>query len=60
VIPVNHKDPMNFKKIDIDRMADLLNLSKKDIKKSIKKFDEDGLIEHGNTDTIKDGYRFTF
>ena len=56
----NSKDPLNFKKIDIEQMADLLSLSKKDVKKSINNLYDDGYIEMGSNDTIKDGYRFTF
>ena len=56
----NHKDPMNFKKIDIDKMSELLCMSKKDVKKSIEHLYNDGYIEKGNNDIIKNGYRFTF
>ena len=54
------KDPLNFKLLDIEQMADHLALSKKDVKKSIKKLYNDGLLEKGTNDTIRDGYRFTF
>lgn len=55
-----HKDPLNFKRIDIEAMADLLCMSKKDVKKSINRLHDDGLIEKGSNDTITNGYRFTF
>lgn len=54
------KDPLNFKLLDIEQMSDHLALSKKDVKKSLKKFYKDGLLEKGSNDTIRDGYRFTF
>lgn len=56
----SHKDPLNFKIIDIEAMADLLSLSKKKVKKSINYLHEEGIIEEGGNDTIKSGYRFTF
>lgn len=56
----DHKDPLNFKIIDIEAMADLLLISKKKVKKSINRLHEEGVIEEGGNDTIKSGYRFTF
>lgn len=55
-----HRDPLNFKIIDIDQIADLLCLSKKKVRKSIEHIHDEGLIEEGSNDTIKHGYRFTF
>jgi len=34
----DHQDPLNFKMIDKDSLADLLSLSKKEVNKSINKF----------------------
>ena len=56
----SHKDPLNFKIIDIEAMADLLSLPKKKIKKCIEVLHDEGIIEEGYNDTIKSGYRFTF
>lgn len=56
----NHKDPLNFKILDIEKMADTLSMSKKEVKKSIEKLHDDGILEKGSNDTIKNGYRFTF
>lgn len=56
----NHKDPMNYKKIDKNKIADLLSLSKKEVSKVIDKLYDNGIIEKSDTDTIKNGYRFTF
>lgn len=55
-----HQDPLNFKKIDKEALSDLLCLSKKKVNKSIDKLYEDGYIEKGDNQTIKNGYRFTF
>ena len=55
-----HQDPMNFKKIDKEALADLLSLSKKEVNKSIDKLYNDGYIEKGDNNTRKGGYRFTF
>lgn len=56
----NWKDPLNFKRIDIRQMSELLDISKKDVKKSIENLWDAGYLETGSNDTIKDGYRFTF
>lgn len=56
----DYPDPLNFKIIDIESMSNLLSMSKKEVKKSVKKFYEDGIIERGSNDTISNGYRFTF
>ena len=54
------KDPLNYKLLDIEQMSEHLAISKKDVKKTLKKLYVDGLIEIGSNDTIRDGYRFTF
>ena len=54
------EDPLNFKKIDFDTMADILDMTKKEFKKSIKHLINEGIIEEGDSDTITKGYRFTF
>lgn len=54
------KDPRNYKKIDKGQIADLLGIRKKDVKKSIKKLMDACLIEPGDSDTVINGYRFTF
>ena len=56
----SHKDPLNFKIIDIDTIADSLCLSKKKVKKCIEHIHDEGLIEEGSNETINSGYRFTF
>ena len=56
----DHQDPLNFKKIDKEALADLLCLSKKEVNKAIDKLYEDGYIEKGDNQTLKNGYRFTF
>ncbi len=54
------KDPLNFKKIDIKAISEWLDLDKKEIKKSIRHLEKCSIIERGDSDTIRDGYRFTF
>lgn len=54
------KDPLNFKKIDIKAISQVLGIDKKEIKKSIRTLIEARIIECGDSDTLKDGYRFTF
>lgn len=53
-------DPLNFKKINLGQIADTLSLSKKQVKKSVDNLYNDGLLEMGSNNTVKDGYRFTF
>lgn len=57
---LDYKDPMNFKKIDKKRMADKLGISKDKLSKSIENLFNSGIIESGNTNSIKNGLRFTF
>ena len=54
------KDPLNFKKIDVKAISEVLDLDKQELKKSIRNLIEAGIIECGDSETIKDGYRFTF
>lgn len=54
------EDPKNFKLIDLDSIADFLYLKHKDVKKSIKNLKKSGYIEQGNSESISNGWRFTF
>lgn len=54
------KDPDNFKKIDVDAIADKLDMKKKEVKTCIKNLEDMFLIESGSSETITNGYRFTF
>ena len=54
------EDPQNFTKIDSEQIADYLDMDESDVKKSIKKLINEGIIEKGNTPNMKNGYRFTF
>jgi hypothetical protein len=54
------KDPQNFKQVDIKKISNLLNIDKKDVKKSLKILLNEFILDIGDTDKIKDGYRFTF
>lgn len=53
-------DPCNFIKIDTEQIAEDLDLEETDVKKSIKKLLNEGIIEKGKTNSITNGYRFTF
>ena len=54
------KDPLNFRKIDSEQIADELELSEKDVRKSIKKLLREGVIEKGDSRNAINGYRFKF
>lgn len=54
------KDPLNFKKIDVEQIADTLGIKKKKVKKSIDLMYNLYLLEKGDNETVKNGYRFTF
>lgn len=56
----NSKDPRNFKKIDAEKIGDTLEISKKRVKKSIRLLYNLGLLDKGDNDSVKNGYRFTF
>lgn len=56
----NFKDPLNFKKIDVRKIASTLEMDNKTVKKSIRKLHNEWYIEEGSNDTIKKGYRLTF
>lgn len=53
-------DPMNFRKIHVGNMATLLQLSKEDVRESIRKLVKLGILSEGSSVTVKRGYRFTF
>ena len=53
-------DPQNFKKIDSEEIAETLGYSTSDVKASLKKLRREGIIERGNTQSVKNGYRFRF
>lgn len=54
------KDPLNFKIIDIDSISDFLDIKYKEVKKSIKTLLRRGYLEKGDSDSVSNGYRFTF
>lgn len=55
-----NNDPKNFKNIDIKKMAKSLNISKKEVKKSLERLIDECILECGSSPTVKDGYRFLF
>lgn len=54
------KDPHNFAPIDVEAVAESLDMKKKEVKKSIKMLLDEGIIEDGSADSVRKGYRFTF
>lgn len=53
-------DPRNFTKIHMGSVARTLHMEKKRVKQSIEHLVEIGVLEAGSSDTVKQGYRFTF
>lgn len=59
--PNNRKtDPQNYKIIDLDSISDFLDIKYKETKKSLKHLLRQGYIEKGDSDSVSNGYRFTF
>lgn len=54
------KDPENYKLIDVEAIADSLDITKKKVRESIHNLEEMDIIEKGSSATINDGYRFIF
>ena len=61
-----NKDPKNYKKIDIKQIADTLDMKKKTVKECINNIyntEIEGfgyILDQGDNDVVKNGYRFTF
>lgn len=53
-------DPLNYRTIDIEKIAKTLHIKKKDVKESLKVLIREGIIEKGESRTSTDAYRFTF
>ena len=60
--PSNGKsqDPKNFKVVFPDVIADQLDLSVKDVKKSLRILIREEIIEEGDANGVEDGLRFCF
>ena len=56
----DQEDPQNFKLIDIKTISKILDMDKKDVKKSIQNLMDADIVEPGDSDTVKNGYRFQF
>lgn len=54
------KDPLNFKMIDFKAISTTIGISKKEVKDIVSDLIEAEYIEMGSSDTINEGYRFTF
>jgi DNA-binding MarR family transcriptional regulator len=55
-----YNDPCNYKKIDVKQIAEKLDISKKDVKRAINNLDKLCVIEKGDSNSVRDGYRFMF
>ena len=55
-----YQDPKNFKRIDTRGIAELLNIKRKKVEESIEVLLDLEILEMGDSDTIRRGYRFTF
>lgn len=56
----NTVDPKNFRRIDVSAIAEILDLKSKEVRRSIDNLFDLGYLEDGSSDTIANGYRFTF
>lgn len=54
------QDPYNFKVIDIEQVAETLDMKKKEVKESINRLLDEYIIEKGDGTSVTNGYRFTF
>ena len=54
------KDPANFTNISIKAISSKINVKKTKVLDSVNKLEDLGIIEVGNGDTVRNGYRFTF
>jgi biotin operon repressor len=55
----NYSDPKNFTFVNAKKIANTLDMSKKDVEKCIENLINEGIIEEGHSEATK-GYRFTF
>ena len=55
-----YNDPLNFKSISMNQIAETLDLKKKKVEKIIDKLVDEDILEKGGSASVKKGYRFTF
>jgi predicted transcriptional regulator len=55
---MGHLDSLNLKAIDKGNIAAELEISKDDVKDALKNLENAGVIYHGNSQHVKDGYKF--
>lgn len=53
-------DPLNFKRINIADVSTNLYLSKEEVRASIRRLLDQGILERGSSAIVSKGYRFTF
>lgn len=56
----NYNDPKNFRIIEIETIADTLDMSVKNVRKTIENLLDFGILEKGDSNSGTNGYRFTF
>ena len=54
------KDPLNYTKIDVKSISEIVGITKKEVKKCIENLIDAELLDPGDSETIKNGYRFMF
>jgi predicted transcriptional regulator len=55
---MGHLDSLNLKSLDKKNIAAELDLDKDDIKKSLQNLENAGVVFHGSSQHVKDGYKF--
>ena len=55
-----YSDPHNFKELNLSLLSNELNMPKKKTKKALIELEAAGIIERGDSNTCKNGYRLTF
>lgn len=54
------EDPMNYKLIQPEVISDTLDIKNKEVKRSIKHLLKADILQKGDSETVRGGYRFTF
>lgn len=53
-------DPLNYRKISVSDVSANLYLPKEEVRRSIRRLMEEGILERGSSAIVSKGYRFTF
>jgi len=49
-----------YKRIDIEQIAETLNLTKKEVRKSLENLIDQGIVEEGSDEHVSKGYRMRY